>query len=105
MLWIFKTYSWGAWRVGPGKGALSLLECGEVSLHPYTAPKHSWKVQDALEVPTTVKIMPDENKFLEQVLGMFLYYGQAVASTMLMFINIITVQKEYGIRVTMVANT
>ena len=75
----------------------------EDSPHPYTAPKYGRKVQDALQAPETVEITPDENKFLEQVLGTFLYYGQAVDSTMLMAINSIAVRKKYGMRETMEA--
>ena len=69
--------------------------------HPYNAPKYGRTTQFAPDIPETSEISTDNNKFLEQVLGTLLYFAMTIDYTMLVTINVIAVNKKYGIQLKM----
>ena len=52
------------------------------SPHPYTTPNYGAKVQYAQPLQTT-DLTPAQKKYVQQVLGVFLFYARAIDSTML----------------------
>ena len=52
-------------------------------------------------VPKKPEISTQDTKFIEQVLGTFLYYGQAVDPTILLTINAIACAKKHGMKKTL----
>jgi hypothetical protein len=51
--------------------------------HKHTVPTYGATVQYAKAVDTSRLLSKDKKKYIQQVIGTFLYYGQAVDSTML----------------------
>ena len=51
--------------------------------HPHTIPTYGATVQYAKPEDTSRRLSPSEKKFIQEVTGVFLYYGRAVDSTML----------------------
>ena len=51
--------------------------------HLHTIPTYGATVQYAKPKDTSRKLSPQEKKFIQEVIGVFLYYGRAVNSTML----------------------
>ncbi len=52
-------------------------------LHLHTIPTYGTTVQYAKPEDTSRKLSPQEKKFIQEVIGVLLYYGRAVNSTML----------------------
>jgi len=52
-------------------------------LHLHTIPTYGATVQYAKPEDTSRKLSPQEKKFIQEIIGVFLYYGRAVDSTML----------------------
>ena len=71
------------------------------SPHPFTAPVYGRKEQTMPTIPDETEISEQDTKFIEQVLGTFLYYGQAVDPTMLLTINAIACAKKHGMKKTL----
>ena len=55
----------------------------QYSPHPYTAPKYGAKVQYADIIAADPNLTPEQKKFVQQVVGVFLFYGRTIDSTML----------------------
>ena len=51
--------------------------------HQHTIPTYGATVQYAKPEDTSRRLSPQEKKFIQEVIGVFLYYGRAVDSTML----------------------
>ncbi len=51
--------------------------------HLHTIPTYGATVQYAKPKDTSRKLSPQEKKFIQEVIGIFLYYGHAVNSTVL----------------------
>jgi hypothetical protein len=51
--------------------------------HPHTIPTYGATVQYAKPEDTSRPLSPTKKKFIQEVIGVFLYYGRAVNSTML----------------------
>ncbi len=51
--------------------------------HKHTIPTYSATLQYAKDEDTTKRLTTDDKKYIQQVLGTFLYYGHAVNSIML----------------------
>jgi hypothetical protein len=51
--------------------------------HQHTIPTYGATVQYAKLEDTSCRLLPAEKKFIQEVIGVFLYYGRAVDSTML----------------------
>jgi hypothetical protein len=51
--------------------------------HKHTIPTYGATIQYAKDEDTSRKLSKEEKKYIQQVLGTFLYYGRAVDSTML----------------------
>ena len=51
--------------------------------HPHTIPTYGATVQYAKPEDTSRRLSPSEKKFIQEVMGVFLYYGRAVDATML----------------------
>jgi hypothetical protein len=58
--------------------------------HKHTVPTYGASIQYAKDNDVTNLFSKDEKKYIHQVLGTFLYYGQAVDSTMLTALSSIT---------------
>ena len=63
------------------------------SPYPYTPPKYGQKVQYALKADNTPLLGEADKRFIQQVCGKFLYYGQAVDNTILVAISAIAAQQ------------
>ena len=59
------------------------------SPHQHVAPNYGAKVQYAPEADESRPLTKQEKKFVQQVIGTFLYYGRAVDSTMLVALSAI----------------
>jgi hypothetical protein len=51
--------------------------------HQHTIPMYRATVQNAKLEDTSRRLLPAEKKFIQEVIGVFLYYGCTVDSTML----------------------
>jgi hypothetical protein len=51
--------------------------------HQHTIPTYGATVQYAKLEDTSRKLLPTEKKFIQEVIGVFLYYGCTIDSTML----------------------
>ena len=58
--------------------------------HQHTIPMYGATVQYTKLEDTSRRLFPAEKKFIQQVIGVFLYYGCAVDSTMLTALSAIT---------------
>ena len=61
----------------------SILDKPQHQPHLHTIPTYGATVQYAKPEDTSRKLSPQEKKFIQEVIGVFLYYGRAVDSTML----------------------
>jgi hypothetical protein len=57
--------------------------------HKHTVPTYGATIQYAKDDDATSLLLKEEKKYIQQVLGTFLYYGRAVDSTMLMALSFI----------------
>jgi hypothetical protein len=57
--------------------------------HPHTIPTYGTTAQYAKPEDTSRPLSPTEKKFIQEVIGVFLYYGRAVDSTMLTTLSVI----------------
>jgi hypothetical protein len=57
--------------------------------HPHTIPTYGTTVQYPKPEDTSRPLSPTEKKFIQEVIGVFLYYGWAVNSTMLIMLSTI----------------
>lgn len=71
------------------------------SPHPFSAPVYGRKEQTMPTIPDEPEISEQDMKFIEQVLGTFLYYGQAEDPTMLLTINVNACAKKHGMKNTL----
>ena len=62
--------------------------------HPHTNPKYIQKVQYNKEEDASPPLTAAKKKLLQEVLGVFIYYGRAIDSTMLTALGIIATQQS-----------
>ncbi len=61
--------------------------------HPHIPPKCGAKVQYAEPTDTLPKLNKDKKRFIQKVLGMFLYYARAIDSTMLTALSMLALEQ------------
>ena len=61
--------------------------------HPHVKPKYGAKAQHSEQDDTTPPLNADEKRFVQEVVGTFLYYAQAVDATMLPALGLIASQQ------------
>ena len=57
--------------------------------HQHAAPVYGAKIQYAKPAHTSIKLGAEDNKFIQQVTGMYLYYVRGVDASMLLVLNVI----------------
>ena len=61
-----------------------------MQLFPHTLPSYGEKVQYAKELASSPPATKEEEKYIQQVIGVLLYYGHAVNSTILVGLSSLT---------------
>ncbi len=77
----------------------------EHSPHAWQKPTHGAKTQHAPPSDESEPLDAADTKFVQEVLGTFLFYARAVDSTMLVAIGTLATQQSKGTRATMIALT
>jgi hypothetical protein len=58
--------------------------------HPHTLPTYGATIQFAKHIKQTPLAMKEQPKYIQQVIGVLLYYGRAVNSTLLVTLSLLT---------------
>jgi hypothetical protein len=70
--------------------------------YPHTPPKYEANVQYAMPLDTSPKLDTKDKKFIQEVTGTYLFYAQAIDSTMLTALSTIASKQSDPTEATMV---
>ena len=75
--------------------------CKQFQPHQHVVPAYGAKVQMAAAEDESEELSKEEKKFVQQVIGTFLYYGRAVDGTMLTALSVIASTQAKPTQLTM----